>query len=139
MSSVQNLPDIEIPDIEISEGWFVSEVETIQDCDDAFAYLTSACAAIEAQIESETLRPVAEQRGAWMVSAKAAFRFKKAALQIVQQKRGAIHAAMNIKASQTGDRALLAFIRSTVPAAQWLAWVTAHNAAAYPAEKSDAA
>ncbi len=43
----QNLGDIEIPDIEIDAGWPVSDIKTIEDCDDAFAFLMSAVASIE--------------------------------------------------------------------------------------------
>jgi hypothetical protein len=124
------LDDIEIPEIEITDGWPVRDVQTLEDCEEANAYLVAAIAGIEYQIEVEGFKPLSEQRGPWLGSAKSALRFKKAALNIVVQKRG----ALNEKRREEG---LLAFIRSTVPPQQWLAWVTAHDAA--PLRRKEAA
>jgi hypothetical protein len=57
----QHLDDIIIPDIEIAPDWPVSDIATIEDCDDAFAYLSAAVANIEYQIEANLLRPVSLQ------------------------------------------------------------------------------
>lgn len=128
VTSFQHLDDIEIPDIEIAEGWPVSDILTLDDCDDAFAYLTAAIATIELQIDSEGFKPLAMQRGEWVARAKAALRYKRGALAIVNTKRSRINTATNIATASTAERAMLEFIKSCVPAKQWLEWVTAANA-----------
>lgn len=119
--------DIEIPDIEITDGWLAKDVETLADCDDAFAYLMGAIAGIEYQIDAEGFKPLAEQRGEWVARAKSALKFKKAALTIVQTRRARINELARVEASNTRERALLQFIKAAVPAHQWVAWVTAFD------------
>jgi len=121
------LGDIEIPVIEITDGWPVSDIETIADCEDAFAYLTGALAGIEYQIEAEGFKPLAEQRGEWVARAKSALRFKKAALSIVQLRRSTITRKIEAEARERRDTELLAFIRDALPAGDWLRMVTAFD------------
>jgi len=126
----QHLDDIEIPEIEIDVGWLARDVATLEDCDDAFAVLTGAAAAIEAQLEAEAAKPVTEERAAWTGRAKAALRYKRAALQIVSTRRSAIAKEVGRQHREAEQESLLAFIRAAVPAQQWLAWVNAHNTVA---------
>lgn len=125
---IQSLPDIEIPDIEIDQGWSVSEIETVQDCDDAFAFLMSASAAIEYSIDMELLKPEAQRRGEWMARAKCALKYKKAALSIVNQKRGRLNKEEDIATQNQRDRVLLEFIRQRVSDEQFLEWVKGSGA-----------
>ena len=89
---------IEIPVIEIAEGWTVDELETLDDCDDAFAYLTGALVGIESQIDD------AEHRGDVGTDhfrrLKAARRWKKAALSVVGTTRGKINRQAAVAAEQ---------------------------------------
>lgn len=124
----QSLPDIEIPDIEIDQGWYVSEVKTLDDCDDAFAYLMSASAAIEYSIDVELLKPAHQQRGEWMARAKSALKYKKAALQIVNQKRGRLNKEEDIAVQSSRDRLILEHIRKRVSDEQFLEWVRGSGA-----------
>jgi hypothetical protein len=82
--------EIEIPVIEIGPGWTVDEIETLDDCDDAHAYLTGALCAIENRIiEMEEIcdtGPVYRR----LVSAR---RWKKAGLSVVQTKRAKLNRA----------------------------------------------
>lgn len=119
---VQHLSDDEIviPNIEITEGWLARDVSTLAECEEAHDYLVGAIAGIECQIEAEGFRPLAEQRGLWIAKAKSALRFKKAALNIVLQQRSQL-------LERRREDALLAFIRASMPADQWLALVTAHD------------
>lgn len=119
------LDDIEIPIIEISEGWPVTDVKTLDDCEDAFAYLSSAVAGIEMQIELESFKIPSQQDGEWTAKAKAALRFKKAALAIVSQKRSTINKQLEREWNESRDRKLLRFIRDLTPSGQWAQWVTA--------------
>ena len=83
---IQHLSDIEIPDIEIDKGWPVSDVQTINDCDDAFALLMSAVAKIEFDIEVETLKPKNQQDGLWLAKARCALKYNKG-LELISQFR----------------------------------------------------
>src|SRR3972149_11995337 len=106
--------DIEIPIIEISAGWTVDEIKTLDDCDDAFAYLTGAVCAIENKID------VAEETGGNSGFAyrklKRALRWKKAALQVVQTKRGRITREAKQLEQSSQERRLLNILRERFPA-----------------------
>ena len=110
----QHMDDIEIPVIEIENGWPVDDVETIEDCDDAFAYLMTAVASIEFQIDMEALKPQSERNDPWLVKAKCAMKYKKAALQIVNLKRGRINDAERRAETARRERILLDHIRDVV-------------------------
>lgn len=119
----QHLDDIVIPDIEIDAGWPVSDVKTIEDCDDAFAFLMSACAAIEYDIDVEASKPASQQNPEWAARAKCALKYKKAALSIVNTKRGRINDEKRRQTNVSRDRILLEYIRSHVSNDQFLDWV----------------
>lgn len=137
VQSFQHLGDIEIPEIEITEGWAVKDVLTLEDCEDANAFLVAAVAGIEGWLETEALKPAVTQDGPRVGKAKAALRFKKAALALVQQKRSGINEKRREQAAKEQEDGLLAFIRGCVSEKQWLDWVTAHNAV--PVIRKDAA
>ena len=120
---VQHLPDIVIPVIEITEGWAAKDCVTHADCDDAFAYLMAACAQIEYQIDIELAKPKGHQAEIWLAKARCALKFKKAALQIVNQKRSAINEADKTAARNTHHNRLLEVIRASVPDDQFMAWL----------------
>lgn len=82
IKTVQHLDDIEIPIIEISPGWAADSINTDEDFNDAFAYLMSAVAQIEYQIDMEDSKPLANQDRVWLARAKCALKYKKAALGI---------------------------------------------------------
>lgn len=128
MLNNQHLGDIEIPDIEIAEDWPVSDILTVEDCNDAFAYLMSACAQIELQMDMEMSKPKPWD-SQWLARANCALKYKKAALQIVNQKRGAFNTEATRQFQRERDRALLTYIRSVVPDHQFLEWVRASNLA----------
>ncbi len=121
--NLQHLPDIEIPDIEISEGWAVSEVETLDDCDDAFAYLSAAVAQIDYQIEMHLIRPLSHQDAEWAARARCALKYKKAALGIISNKRSMIMKRQKQEFQRERDRVLLDYIKSVTPVAQYMEWV----------------
>lgn len=138
MASFQHLPDIEIPDIEIAEGWPVSDITTTDDCNDAFAFLMSACAQIELQIDMEMSKPKPWD-SAWLARANCALKYKKAALQIVNQKRGMFNTEATRAFQRERDRALLSYIRSVVPDHQFLEWIRVSNIAAQTDDRQEAA
>lgn len=77
-----NIDEITVPIITITDGWTVDEIETIEDCDDAYAVLTGIVASIEVKLENPMLTD--DERGRCL----GALRWKKAALQVIQGKRG---------------------------------------------------
>ena len=111
-----------IPVLDIDgKGWTVDDITTIEQCDDAFAYLTAAVANIEGQIEMATIE---RKDLAWLIKAKTALRYKRAAMQIVQNKRGAIKAAEKRAHAERLDAKLLHVIRASVSDEQFLEWVS---------------
>ena len=115
--------DIEIPDIEIDRGWTVSELYTIDDCDDAFAFLTSAIAQIEFHLELEDLKPEKDQRKEWRARSRVALRFKKAALQIVGVTRGKLVRETEAKAKKATEHMVLNYVREQVGEEKFLRWL----------------
>lgn len=107
-------PDIEVPVVEIARGWTVDEIETLDDCDDAFAVLTGAICSIESQIEEA--QETGQDRGEWFRRLKSALRWKKAALQIVQTKKGRITRAAKAEANKEENRRLLDILKARHPA-----------------------
>lgn len=113
-TATQTDDNIEVPVIEIADGWTVDEVRTEEDCDDAFALLTEAITSIEYRMEK--LR----EEGASVTSqayrkAKAALRWKKAAMQAVQNKRGQIKRQAKQSQQVSRERILLDEIKATSP------------------------
>ena len=125
---IQHIDDIEIPVIKITDGWPAENCKTIAECDDAFAYLMSACAGIEYQIDMERTKPLEHQNRPWLAKANCALKYKKAALAIVNQRRANINAATNQAFKEQRDQKLLRYIRSVVPDRQFLDWVQASGA-----------
>jgi hypothetical protein len=117
--------DVEIPVIEISEGWSAASVQTMDECNNAFSYLMSAVAQIEFQIDTELTKPKNFQDVYWLARAKCALKYKKAALQIVQQRRGVIAEADKRMWQERRDACLLEHIRSVTPDRQFLEWIKA--------------
>lgn len=126
--NLQHLGDIEIPDIEIETGWAVSEIATIDDCNDAFALLMSTIAQIEYQIDAVELG-VEQRPDEWLIKAKCALKYKKAAIQIVSHKRGSIHREADREFQRGRDQTLLHYIRDVVPEHDFLEWVRASGVA----------
>jgi hypothetical protein len=104
---------IDIPIVEIGPGWTVDDIKTIDDCDDAFAYLTGAICSIEnaiSRMEDE------RDLGSKLRQTKGALRWKKAALQIVATRRGKLQRELSRKEQNTRDRELLDIIKRLFPA-----------------------
>lgn len=134
----QHLSDIEIPDIEITEDWLVSDIKSREDCDDAYAYLMSAVAQIEYQIDMESAKPKPwDER--WLAKARCALKYKKAALNIVNGKRGVFNHEDRIAFQRERDRVLLTYIRSVVPQHEFLEWIRASGIGAMASVESEAA
>jgi uncharacterized protein YebE (UPF0316 family) len=126
VSDIQHADDILIPEIEIAPGWVARSVSTNADCDDAYAYLMSAVASIEYQLEMATIPADRHYNDtAWRAKTNAALRFKKAALQIVNQRRSDINRERNMAFQREHDRQLLAYIKAQVPAPMFREWVKA--------------
>lgn len=124
----QHLDEIIIPDIEIQDGWPVSDVETIEDCDDAYALLMAAVAEIEYELELKDLGVCRFADPMWPARARRAMKYKRAALQIVGYKRGRIMEERRRIAQEARDQALLDHIKAVLPAHQFHQMVVSFNA-----------
>lgn len=116
----QHLDDIIIPDIEIDKGWPVSDISTIDDCDDAYAYLMAAIASIEFDIELDANK-IINKGPLWAARARCALKYKRAALNIVNTKRGRISDDIKATRQATRDMRLLAHIRKSLDRETWKA------------------
>lgn len=118
MGNRDRIEDVEIPIIEIGDGWTVEDLKTEDDCDDAFAYLVSAVAAIEYQLDMYMIEPTAHRLGAdptWAPRARAALRLKRAALQIVQNTRGRIDRKRRAAEQDSLRQAFMDIVRDSEP------------------------
>ncbi|WP_226782716.1 hypothetical protein [Oceaniglobus trochenteri] len=107
--------EIEIPIVEIAPGWTVDDIRTEDDCDDAFAYLCKAVTAIETRLEEMEEFGCADAR--LKIRTRSALRWKKAALTIVQTKRGQINRRRKEELHASRQRRLIDTIRDTEPEA----------------------
>ena len=123
----QHLADITIPVIEIAEGWAAEDCKTISDCDDAYAYLMAAIASIELQVELELLLPFPEQRGQWIAKARCALKYKRAALQIVANRRSAINTEAKTARLQAEDTRLVQHLKGSLSPDQWAALMASYE------------
>ena len=110
--------DAEIPCIEIKTGWLAEEVASIEEAEDAFAYLMSAVAEIEYRIDLYT----EEGRTQDVSRAKRALKYKRAALQIVNHRAAALKELRKRDDEKQFDSALLAIIRAEVTSGQMSQW-----------------
>lgn len=124
MSRNQHL-EIEIPEIEITRGWPVSEISSIEECDEAFAYLMAACAEIERDLDLFELEEVLSyEKKVWQANAKAALKYKKAALAIVDRIRGRLLRTERTKEAEEYKQQLINFIRREVGDEQMGKWIS---------------
>lgn len=105
--------DIEIPIIEITKDWTVDDIQTLDDCDDAHAYLTGAVCSIEDKIDAAI--ELGTDLGVGFRKLKRALRWKKAALNVVQTKRGKITRALKKAENLKHDERLINRMRDMFP------------------------
>lgn len=105
--------DIEVPVIEITKGWTVDDLETMEDCDDAFCVLTGIIVSIEAQIAE--LEYSGAEKSQPHRAAKAALRWKKAALQIAQRKQATILRRETREKETAHDRSFIEYVYAYFP------------------------
>jgi len=106
---IDKYDDIQIPVVYICDGWAVDDIETIEDCEDAYIKLVQICASIEAQIEDLTAS------GGFIGSAKAALRWKKLAMNLVNLKKARISRKAADEKQYSRDRLTIAFIATEDP------------------------
>ena len=104
---------MDVPVIYITDDWTIDDVETEEDCDDALAVLTGALASCETRVDE--LEAMGQKGSETHIKVKAALRWKKAALAMVQIKRGRINREKARKAAQENERRILAYITAAYP------------------------
>jgi hypothetical protein len=105
-------------ELRVDDGWTVEDLQTCEECDEARLVLTETIARIEEQLleAKQKLGATGEYANSdWYRRAKTALRYKKAALQAVQNRRAQIRQTQKGMAQQTRDRMLLDLIREKYP------------------------
>ena len=110
-------------DIMIDDGWYVSDVTSPEKAEEAFAHLSNAAAQIQKQIDLELDKPRRCHNRLWLAKANAALRYKKAARQWVQTKKGELRKAERRAHAERRDRVLLDHIRVSVGKDQFATWL----------------
>ena len=104
--------DIQIPAVYIRGDWTTDDLETLDDCEDAHILLIAMCAAIEHQIDDLT---AIDDRSGRIGRAKAALKWKKLALALVNAKRAKIRRQIEIERETSRDKLVLTYIGSEKP------------------------
>ena len=107
-----------VPVLMISEDWAVDDISTTEECDDAFVVLTEQIAGIQQSL----LRAHHEfnetgHHPSWTNRAKTALRMKKAALQMLQRRRGDINRKEKLARQESRDREFIELFRKHEPEA----------------------
>ena len=120
MVARERVEEIEIPVLEIAGEWTVDDLRTEDDCDDAYAYLVSAVASIEYQLDMYAIAPAEHQIGrndpTWAPRARAALRMKRAALQVVQNTRGRLDRKRRAAEQDSLRQEFMDIVRDSDPA-----------------------
>jgi len=101
---------IHVPIIEITGGWTVDEIENENDCDDAFAVLTAIIVSIEAKMD--TLEMERAEKSESYIKTKSALRWKKAALSVVNTKRGKFKRQRAEAIQKSNDERVLRYFKA---------------------------
>lgn len=104
---------IDVPVLEIKDGWTVDDLNTLEDCEDAFIVLTALIVAIEARIDDLDAGNGIQKDE--LKRAKGALKFKKAALQIVSLKRGRITRQEKERKQLSWDRRVVDYFSAMHP------------------------
>lgn len=116
--------------IYIDDNWAVDEIETVEDCDDAFETLLYAIASIEYQLDMEAIqRTSLSEDDTWERRARAALRLKKSAFSLVQYKRGAIERVRRDMERKTTAEFFLRIVKRDQPE-QFKRWMSEAGASA---------
>jgi hypothetical protein len=103
-----------IPVLMIGDDWSIDEIETLQDCDDAFLVLTERVAQLETDAHKAHSYFIDTcKRAPWHDRAIAGLKMTKATLAILQNKRANIARREKQLAQDTRDRKLLDHIKAT--------------------------
>lgn len=107
-------------EIEISDGWRLSALTTLEDCDEASLQLSRDIASITAQLEefdrdSGLGATVTDEEADWRRSAQSALTIKRQIRQLVQNRRSDIGRQGRAAAAKGHDKRLLALLQATAP------------------------
>lgn len=105
--------EIHVPIISITGDWTVDEIETEDDCDDAFAILTALIVSIEARMDD--LAMSGQELSVDHKRAKSALRWKKAALSVVNTKRGKIRRQEKEAHDESQSQKIMNYFRAMHP------------------------
>ncbi|MBO6755446.1 MAG: hypothetical protein JJ902_03915 [Roseibium sp.] len=131
-----HLDEITIPEIEITEGWIARDVASVEEAIDAYAYLMASIAEIEYELELNQLGVGRFSDPTWPARARRALKYKKAALNLVNNTRGRLEREQKRKLQENRDRAFLDHIKASLTDREFNALVSSFQ---WPQEHEDAA
>ncbi len=104
----------EIPIIFITDTWTVDDIKTEDDCDDAHALLTAVIVSIEAHMDDLEIK--GQSVSVEYKRAKMALRWKKAAMAVVNVKRGQINRSRAEAVSNDRNARIIRYFMAMHPA-----------------------
>lgn len=108
--------DLEIPEVFITDDWAVSDLETVEDCEDAYILLMTACAHIDGKLD-DMENGVCDRES--MGRTRAALKWKKLALNLVNLKKSRFSRILKegreLERERSRDGLMLSFIASENP------------------------
>ena len=104
--------------ISTDPDWFVVDLKTVEDCDEAIIHLTRDIAHIDSQIVDEAAEEAATgvvTDADWLAKAKSARAVKVAIRGIVQRVQGELGRATKRAYGESRDRKLLGLLKAAAP------------------------
>ena len=102
----------------IEEGWYVDELETLDQLDEADTAINLIIADIEHQIDLEDLENYPDKE--WRAGAKRALKVKRVVAQAINRRRASIARQHKETVQGSRDRALIDYLRTRLGKDEWL-------------------
>ena len=106
--------DIFIPEFEITDGWYVSDLETADDCRDAMDVLDVAMIGIKDSIARYEAGLSPERDVEWRIRAETALKYKRMAHKRVNTKRGELTGMRHLNVAIEALNRKISHIRSVL-------------------------
>ena len=104
--------------ISTDPDWFVTDLATVEDCDEALVHLTRDIAHIDSQIIDEAAEEAATGVATdldWLAKAKSARAVKVVIRGVVQRRQGELGRAVKRSFQDSRDRKLLGLLKANAP------------------------
>ncbi len=115
--TAQHRGQFDINDVEIEEGFYVGDLQTVEDCERAATALSLKIASIQGQIDNAKHLAMSSDQYSdriWWRKVNAALKINKAARQHVQDLRGRLRREESNKVKSSRDERLILALRAYV-------------------------